>query len=357
MQEIDEQDYFLEDEILEDIADPTQDPMYEHHRFVIHKGQKVTRIDKYLANHIEGISRSKIQDAAEANCIFVNDTPVKSNYRVKPLDIIVIKMSKPPRDIEIIPENININVVYEDDQLIVVNKHADIVVHPSFGHYTGTLVNALAYHIKDSELFKPGDIRPGLVHRIDRNTTGLIVIAKTEFAKIHLAKQFFLHTTKRKYVALVWGNFNEPEGTITANVGRNPKNRKNMYVFPNNDQGKHAVTHYKVIENFGYTTLVECVLETGRTHQIRVHMKYAGHTLFNDSEYDGNHILKGTTFTKYKQFVENCFEIIPRQALHAKTLGFIHPTKNIEMIFETELPTDMLTVIEKWRNYAAGRLI
>jgi len=294
---IEELDEFLEetDEFLETTEIVDGGELFEHHRFIIEKGQKMVRIDKYLSNRIEGISRSKIQNAADANCIFVNDSPVKSNYKVKPLDVVVIKMSKPPRDIEIIPENIPLNIVYEDEDLIVINKQPGMVVHPSFGHYTGTLVNALAYHLTDSPLFQVGDVRPGLVHRIDKNTTGLLVIAKTEVAKLHLAKQFFYHTTKRKYVALVWGNFENESGTIIGNVGRNPKNRKIMYVFPEgSEEGKHAVTHYKVIENFGYTTLVECVLETGRTHQIRVHMKYSGHVL--SSNQSSHEIFGACTF-------------------------------------------------------------
>ena len=263
-------------------------------------------------------------------------------------------MAYPPREIELIPENIPLNIVYEDDQLVIVNKEPGMVVHPSYGHYSGTLVNAMMYHLKDLPLYNTGDKRPGLVHRIDKNTSGLLVLAKTEQALNKLAKQFFDKTTERRYYALVWGTFKEKEGTITGHIGRNIKNRKVMHVFPDGSQGKHAVTHYKVLEELGYITLIECKLETGRTHQIRVHFQYIGHPLFNDFEYGGDQILKGTTF-KYKQFVQNCFNILPRQALHAKTLGFTHPSTDEFMRFESELPDDMTQVIEKWKRYLSGR--
>jgi len=330
--------------------------LFEHHRFVADKGQTVLRIDKYLSNKIINASRSKIQEAAEAGNIQVNGKSVKPNYKVKPGDEVVVLMEYPKREIEIIPENIPLNIVYEDDSVIVVNKEAGLVVHPSYGHYTGTLINALAYHLKDSPLFSnKKDIRPGLIHRIDKNTSGILVIAKTELAKNNISKQFFDRTTFRRYQALVWGNFEVDEGTITGNLGRSLKNRKLMYVFPEGDYGKHAVTHYKVLERFGYVTLVECRLETGRTHQIRVHMQYIGHPLFNDPEYGGDSILKGTTFTKYKQFVQNCFKMVPRQALHAKSLGFQHPVTGEMMMFDSEMPNDMKSVIEKWRNYAVHK--
>jgi len=329
--------------------------LFEHYRFTVDRGQSPLRIDKYLSDRIQNASRTKIQEASDAGSILVNDKPVKSNYKVKPEDVISIVMEYPPRSIEIIPENIPLNIVYEDDTLLVINKEAGMVVHPSYGHYTGTLINALAYHLRDLPIFNSQDPRPGLVHRIDKNTSGIIVIAKTEIAKTNLALQFFNHTSYRRYNALVWGNFDEEEGTIAGNIGRNPKDRKVMYVFKDEEQGKHAITHYKVIERFGYVTLVECRLETGRTHQIRVQMQSIGHPLFNDSEYGGNQILKGTTFTKYKQFIHNCFTLLPRQALHAKTLGFKHPHTGEDMLFDSELPNDMQLVLEKWRTYTKFR--
>jgi 23S rRNA pseudouridine1911/1915/1917 synthase len=264
-------------------------------------------------------------------------------------------MSYPPREIELIPQDIPLNIVYEDDDLIIINKEAGMVVHPAYGHYSGTLINALLHHLKDLPQVKEGEMRPGLVHRIDKNTSGLLVVAKTQFSLDHLAAQFYDKTTHREYLALVWGSFKENEGTITGHIGRSLKNRKVMQVFPDQDRGKHAVTHYKVLEDFGYVSLVKCRLETGRTHQIRIHMKYAGHPLFNDEEYGGDKIIKGTLFTKYRQFVNNCFKIIPRQALHAKTLGFVHPRTGEEMFFNSEIPEDMETAIEKWRNYTANR--
>ncbi len=339
----------------EDFIENEEQELFEHYRIEVEPGQKSLRIDKYLVNRIENASRSKIQSAADANNILVNQNPVKSNYKVKPNDIISIVMAYPPREIELMPENIPLNIIFEDEQLVIVNKTPGMVVHPSYGHYNGTLINALMYHFKDLPLFNTGDMRPGLVHRIDKNTTGLLVIAKTEQALNKLAKQFFDKTTERIYYALVWGTFEEKEGTITGHIGRNIKNRKVMQVFPDGSQGKHAVTHYKVLEELGYITLIECKLETGRTHQIRAHFKYIGHPLFNDFEYGGDQILKGTTFTKYKQFVQNCFNILPRQALHAKTLGFTHPSTGEFMRFESELPDDMTQVIKKWKRYLSGR--
>lgn len=334
-----------------------QNELYEHYHIVADKGQKSIRIDKFLVDRIENASRNKIQLAANAGNILVNDKSVKSNYKIKPNDVVSIVMAYPPRDIEIVPQNIPINIIFEDDDIIIVNKEAGMVVHPSFGHFTETLINALAYHLKDSPLFKDStDVRPGLVHRIDKNTSGILVIAKTEIAKQKLAKQFFDHTIERKYVALVWGSFDEKQGTITGNIGRSLKNRKIMTVFPDEEFGKHAVTHYKVIEELGYVSLIECQLETGRTHQIRAHMKYIGHPVFNDETYGGDQILKGTTFTKYKQFVQNCFKLLPRHALHAKSLGFIHPTTNKFVFFDSDLPVDMAQTIDKWRNYIANRL-
>ncbi len=339
----------------EEIIENEENELFEHYRIEVDPGQKPLRIDKFLVNRIENASRSKIQSAADADNILVNQKPVKSNYKVKPNDVISIVMAYPPREIELIPEDIPLNIVYEDNDLVIVNKDPGMVVHPSYGHYTGTLVNAMMHHLKDLPLFNSGDMRPGLVHRIDKNTSGLLVLAKTEQALNKLAKQFFDKTTERRYHALVWGTFQEKEGTITGHIGRNIKNRKVMQVFPDGSQGKHAVTHYKVLEELGYITLVECKLETGRTHQIRVHFQHIGHPLFNDFEYGGDQILKGTTFTKYRQFVQNCFDILPRQALHAKTLGFTHPSTGELMRFDSEIPEDMTKVIEKWRRYLSGR--
>jgi 23S rRNA pseudouridine1911/1915/1917 synthase len=338
-----------EEEILD------QQDLFEHHRFNVDAGQSLLRIDKFLTLRLENTSRSRIQNAANAGNILVNNIAVRPNYRVKPGDIIQIVLPNPPREIELIPENIPLNIVYEDDDVIVVNKEPGMVVHPAYGNYTGTLINALMWHFRDLPLFQTGELRPGLVHRIDKNTSGILLIGKNEYAQNRLAKQFFDRTTDRKYIALVWGTPDPPEGTITGNVGRNPKDRKIMYVFPDGDQGKHAVTHYKVIENLGYISVVECKLETGRTHQIRVHFSYIKHPLFNDEEYGGDRILKGTTFAKYQQFVKNCFEILPRQALHAKSLAFDHPVTKKRLSFDSELPLDMQTVIEKWRNYSGNR--
>jgi 23S rRNA pseudouridine1911/1915/1917 synthase len=329
--------------------------LFEHFRFIADPGQRPLRVDKFLLQKMEGTSRSRIQAAAEAGCVFVNDKTVKSNYKVKPHDVIVIKLDYPRRELELIPEDIPINIVYEDEDVIVVNKEPGMVVHPGHGHYTGTLLNALAYHFRHLELFQEKDSRAGLVHRIDKDTSGLLVVAKNENAKTHLGKQFFDKTTHRIYNALVWGRPKEDQGTITGNIGRNPKDRTIMHVFKDENIGKSAVTHYKILEDFSYISLLECKLETGRTHQIRVHMKFAGHPLFNDREYGGDQILKGTTFTKYKQFVQNCFKELPRQALHAKELGFVHPTSGKWMQFDSAIPADMTSVMEKWRVYLAGR--
>ena len=327
--------------------------MYEHHHWVVDRGQTPVRIDKFLSHKIEGVSRSKVQAAAGAGCILVNRNVVRSSYKVKPLDDISVVLSHPKYELSIIPQDIPLNIVYEDDDLIVINKAAGMVVHPGLGNYTGTLVNALSYYFMDSPLFKSGDMRPGLVHRIDKDTSGILVVAKTEHALNHLALQFFEHTIDRRYLALVWGNPADDTGTIIGNIGRNPKDRTQMWVFEDCSDGKHAVTHYRVVERFGYVTLVECQLETGRTHQIRAHFRHIGHPLFNDSRYGGNQILRGTTFTKYKQFVNNCFEILPRQALHARSLAFNHPTEHGKrMCFESELPQDMADVISKWRKYS-----
>ena len=328
---------------------------FEHYRFIADPGQSFLRVDKFLSNRIEGTSRNRIQTAADAGSILVNGNPVKSNYRVKPYDEVTVVMDYPRRELKIIPENIPLDIVYEDDELLVINKPPGLVVHPGHGNYSGTLVNALAYRYKDLPLYNASDPRPGLVHRIDKNTSGLLLVAKTEQAKLNLALQFFNKTTKRQYRALVWGNLAEEEGTIEGNIGRSLKDRQVFTVFPDGKSGKPAVTHYRVIERLGYVNLVACILETGRTHQIRVHMKHIGHPLFNDDVYGGDKILKGTTFAKYRQFVDNCLALLPRQALHAKTLGFVHPVTREEMLFDSEMPADMQQVIEKWRGYVGSR--
>jgi len=329
-----------------------QDELYEHYNFTASDGQEPLRVDKFLMNFIENATRNKIQQAVKAGNVLVNDTVVKSNYKVKPHDEVRVVLAHPPHENLLIAEDIPIDIVYEDNELMVVNKPAGMVVHPGHGNYSGTLVNGLIYHIKN--LPKNSNERPGLVHRIDKDTSGLLVVAKTEFAMAHLANQFYDRTTERLYLALVWGNIEEEEGTITGHIGRSFKNRLQMDVFPDGEFGKHAVTHYKVVERFSYVTLVQCKLETGRTHQIRAHFKHIGHTLFNDARYGGDQILKGTTFTKYKQFVDNCFKILPRQALHAKTLGFQHPTTKKMMQFDSELPDDIQACLEKWRNYTVN---
>ncbi len=335
---------------------PEQQEMYEHHRIVADKGQSPLRIDKFLVNKLENVSRSRIKNAASAGNILVNQQPVKSNYKVKPNDTITIVLAFPPRELEVLAENIPLDIVYEDEDVLLVYKKPGMTVHPGIGNYTGTLINALMWHLKDLPLFASGEIRPGLVHRIDKNTSGLLVIAKNELSLNRLAKQFFDHKVERTYQALVWGVPKELEGTITGHIGRNPKDRTKMYVFKDGSQGKSAITHYKVLEDLGYISLIECRLETGRTHQIRVHFQSIGHPLFNDEEYGGNSILRGTTFTKYKQFVQNNFKILPRQALHAKSLGFIHPVSGKKMFFNSDLPKDMQTVMERWRVYTSGRL-
>ena len=328
--------------------------LFEHYRFVADPGLKIVRVDKYLHGKIENISRSRIQNAAKAGNILANGKAVKQNYKVKPGDVITVVMSQPPREYEVIPQDIPIDIVYEDDDIIVLNKEAGMVVHPGYNNYDGTLVNALRYHIDKRYPGHGPEVEANLVHRIDKDTSGILLVAKNELAQAKLGKQFFDHSIERKYIALVWGDFKEESGTIEGHIGRNPKNRLSMTVFPGGEHGKHAITHYKVIESFGYVTAVECQLETGRTHQIRAHMQYIGHPLFNDATYGGDKILKGTTFTKYKQFVQNCFKLLPRQALHAKSLGFVHPTSGEFMFFDSELPADMQAVFEKWRNYGAN---
>ncbi len=330
--------------------------LYEHFHFVAQKGQQPLRVDKYLMNYIENATRSKIQQAAKDGNIYVNDATVKSNYKVKPNDVVRVLFEHPPYEFLLVPEDIPLTIVYEDDALLVVNKPAGMVVHPGHGNYSGTLINALTFHFDN--LPNNSSNRPGLVHRIDKDTSGLLVVAKTEEAMTHLAKQFFDKTSEREYIALVWGDVKEDQGTIEGAIGRHPKNRLQNTVFIGDDahKGKPAVTHYKVLERFGYVTLVSCKLETGRTHQIRVHLKHIGHTLFNDERYGGDRILKGTSFSKYKQFVENCFSILPRQALHAKTLGFVHPVTQEKMKFDSPVPDDIAQCLEKWRNYSKNSI-
>lgn len=328
------------------------DELFEHFRFMASKGQEPLRVDKFLMNFIENATRNKIQQAAKDGHVWVNETVVKPNYKVKAGDEVKVLFEHPPHEHLLVPEDIPLEIVYEDDSLLVVNKPSGMVVHPGHGNYSGTLINALIFHFEN--LPTNSNERPGLVHRIDKDTSGLLVIAKTEAAMTHLAKQFFDKTSEREYIALVWGNVEDDEGTVVGNIGRNPKNRLQMHVFPEGEDGKEAITHYKVLERIGYVTLVSCKLETGRTHQIRVHMKYIGHTLFNDERYGGDKILKGTTFTKYKQFVENAFKVLPRQALHAKTLGFVHPVTGEKMKFDSKVPMDMEACIDKWRNYTSS---
>jgi 23S rRNA pseudouridine1911/1915/1917 synthase len=326
------------------------DELYEHYNFSVDKGQQMLRIDKFLMGRIESVTRNKLQNAIKAGSVLVNDKEVKSNYRVKPLDQIRIVLSTPPREVVIVPQEIDINIVYEDDDIMIINKRPGMVVHPGYNNYDQTLLNALTFHLSKTHLDEP--TIPNLVHRIDKDTSGILLVAKNEIAQSKLAVQFFEHSIQRKYIALIWGTPKESTGTIVGHVGRSAKDRRVMAVFPDGSYGKHAITHYKVIESFNYVSLIECTLETGRTHQIRAHMRYLGHPLFSDATYGGDQILKGTTFTKYKQFVANCFDIIPRQALHAKSLGFIHPNTQQFVFFDSNLPDDMKQVIEKWRSYA-----
>ena len=350
---------YIDDELedsLEDIEPVNESPeLYEHFRTVVDKGQTPVRIDKYLFERIVNASRNRIQTAADNGFVMANGKPVKSSYKVKPLDVLTVMMDRPRYENDIIPEDIPLDIVYEDDDLMVINKPAGLVVHPGCGNYHGTLVNAIAWHLRNVPTYDPNDPQVGLVHRIDKDTSGLLVVAKTPDAKTSLGLQFYNKTTKREYNALVWGIVEQDEGTVTGNIGRNPKDRMQMAVMTDPTQGKHAVTHYQVLERLGYVTLVKCVLETGRTHQIRVHMKHIGHVLFNDERYGGHEILKGTHFSKYKQFVNNCFDICPRQALHAKTLGFVHPRTGKEMFFTSELPEDITTLLDKWRTYISNR--
>ena len=343
--------------------DEQQQELYEHHHIVVDRGQEMLRIDKYLQMRLQGVSRTKIQAATKAECVVVNGKPTKANYRVKPLDEISVLLPEPPHEFELLPEPMDIKIVYEDEDVMVVDKQPGLVVHPGVGNWSGTLVNGLLYYLQGKKTRGGEDAKPFLVHRIDKDTSGLLLVAKNEEAQAFLAKQFFEHTIERKYNALVWGDFDEDNGTIIGNIGRSPKDRKVMCVYPHEEgvpeeeqKGKHAVTHWKVIERFGYVTLVECVLETGRTHQIRAHMKHIGHPLFNDASYGGDEIVKGTTFTRYRQFVENCFDVLPRQALHALVLGFVHPSSREKMHFESALPADMTQCIDRWRKYSESRM-
>ena len=343
------------------IIDPEQDDsfddndsesgLYEHFRFVADKGQTLLRVDKFLVSRLEKSSRNRVQQAAEAGCILVNGKAVKSNYRVKPLDVVQVVMDRPRYEFEVLAQDIPLDIVYEDADVLVVNKPAGLVVHPGHGNYDGTLVNALAWHFKDNPDYDVNDPRMGLVHRIDKDTSGLLVVAKTPDAKTDLGKQFFNKTTKREYLAMVWGTPDPASGRIEGNIGRSLRDRLQMAVFPDGDMGKHAVTHYELVESFAHVSLVRCVLETGRTHQIRVHMRHIGHPLFNDARYGGDVVLRGVPSAKYKAFIDNCFKVCPRQALHARTLGFIHPRTGQEMFFTADLPADITALIERWRAY------
>ena len=350
----------MADEELE--LEEQQQDLYEHHRFVVDRGQTAIRLDQYLQMHLTGVSRTKVQAAAKAGCVRVNDKEAKSSYKVKPMDVITVLLPEPPHEFELLPEKVDFPIVYEDDDVLVVDKPAGLVVHPGVGNWTGTLVNGLLYYLNNGAECKEDCVKtPYLVHRIDKDTSGLLLVAKTEEAQVVLARQFFFHTIERKYNALVWGDFEEDSGTIDGNLARSPKDRRVMCVFPHEDgvpeeeqKGKHAVTHWRVLERFGYVTLVECVLETGRTHQIRAHMRHIGHPLFSDASYGGNAILKGTTFSRYRQFVENCFAVCPRQALHARVLGFEHPVTGKHLHFESPLPADMKQLLDRWRNYTVN---
>ena len=354
--------------------EPDEGELFERHRLVVDKGQELLRIDRYLQQHLASVSRNKIQAAAKAGCVQVNGKAVKSNYRVKPSDTISVLLPEPPHDTELLPEAMPLNIVYEDDDVLVVDKPAGLVVHPGYGNFTGTLLNGLLYYLNENrdqnaQQFNNSTVQqfntptPYLVHRIDKDTSGLLLVAKNEEAQVVLAKQFFEHTIERRYYALVWGDFAEESGTVVGRIGRSPKDRRVMTVYeedptlPDEQQpGKHAVTHWQVVERFGYVTAIECVLETGRTHQIRAHMRHIGHPLFNDAAYGGDVILKGTTFSKYKQFVDNCFQLLPRQALHARILGFEHPRTGQHLHFESPMPTDLQSVVDRWRNYATHKI-
>lgn len=335
----------------EEFIDEQDDELFEHHRIVADAGQSLVRIDKFLMDRLPNVTRTKIQAGIHEGFVKVNDQPIKPSYKVHPNDVVIVSMPEPPRDTDVKPENIPLDIVFEDEHLMVINKPAGMVVHPAFQNWTGTLVNALTYHFQNLPQMKGNEGRPGLVHRIDKNTSGLLVIAKSEIAMISLAKQFFDHSIQRTYNAIIWGIPDPSEGTINVNVGRSLKDRRVTTAFPKGDFGRHAITHYKLLQDLRYVSVIECRLETGRTHQIRAHMKYFGHPVFSDDMYGGSEVLKGTIFSKYKQFVENCFKIIPRQALHAKSLGFIHPITKEFLQFDSELPADFKEVIEKWEHY------
>jgi 23S rRNA pseudouridine1911/1915/1917 synthase len=337
--------------IEEEVIDEQDDELFEHHRIVADAGQSLVRIDKFLMDRLPNVTRTKIQAGIHEGFVKVNDQVIKPSYKVRPNDVVIVSMPEPPRDTDVKPENIPLNIVFEDEHLMVINKPAGMVVHPAYQNWSGTLVNALTYHFQNLPQMKGNECRPGLVHRIDKDTSGLLVIAKSELAMIGLAKQFFDHSIERTYNAIVWGIPDPAQGTINVNVGRSLKDRRVTTAFPKGDFGRHAITHYKLLQDLRYVSLIECKLETGRTHQIRAHLKYMGHPLFNDEMYGGNEVLKGTIFSKYKQFVDNCFKIIPRQALHAKTLGFFHPATKKFIQFDSALPADFREVIEKWENY------
>ncbi|HEX8350880.1 MAG TPA: RluA family pseudouridine synthase [Hymenobacter sp.] len=329
-----------------------EDELYEHHRIVVDRGQEMLRIDKFLQARLRNTSRNKVQEAIRALAVEVNGTPVKPNYRVKPQDTITITLPEPPREGKVVPEEMPLDIRYEDPELLIVNKPAGLVVHPAHGHWQGTLVNGLAHHLANLPTGRNGEVRPGLVHRIDKDTSGLLVIGKTEFAMTHLSLQFFHHTIARSYLALVWGTPPGPKGTISGHIGRSLRDRKVQAIYPGGEHGKPAVTHYEVLESFGPVTLVCCVLETGRTHQIRAHMQYIGHPLFSDSTYGGDRIRVGQNTGAYRDFVESTFQLMPRQALHARSLGFVHPTSGEQVFFEAELPPDFAAVLDRWRAWA-----
>ena len=337
-----------------DLGDEQGDELYEHHRIVVDRGQELLRIDKFLHSRLRNTSRNKVQEAIRALAVEVNGAPVKPNYRIKPLDTITVTLPEPPREGKVVPEEMALDIRYEDAELLIVNKPAGLVVHPAYGHWQGTLVNGLAHHLAGLPTGRNGEIRPGLVHRIDKDTSGLLVIGKTEFAMTHLSNQFFHHTIQRSYLALVWGTPPGPTGTVRGHIGRSVRDRKVQAVYPGGEQGKPAVTHYEVLESFGPVTLVRCVLETGRTHQIRAHMQHLGHPLFSDATYGGDRIRVGQNTGTYRAFVENAFTLMPRQALHARSLGFVHPTSGEQLFFEAELPADFAAVLEKWRGWAVA---
>lgn len=341
----------MTDDASQEQLEEQEDGLFEHHRIVVDRGQALIRLDKFLMQRLPNVTRTKLQEAIHLGFVKVNDRTVKPNHKIHPEDVVTVSLPEPPRDTEVIPEDVPLNIIYEDDHLMIVNKPAGMVVHPAHQNWTGTLVNALAWHFKQLPEMPGNEGRPGLVHRIDKDTSGLVVIAKTEIALTRLARQFFDHTIERTYCAIVWGVPDPPEGTIDVHLGRSPKDRRVTIAFPEGDIGRHAITHYRLLQDLRYVSVVECRLETGRTHQIRAHMKHIGHPLFNDAMYGGDKVLKGTVFSKYKQFVDNCFQIIPRQALHAKTLGFVHPATGEKMFFDSELPDDIKSVIEKWEHY------